>query len=936
MKRTTWISLLALMSCWSLSRSAAQQADVLDTRERLDFFESKVRPLLLKQCMDCHSHESELNGGLSLDSRADWETGGDSGPAIDLNSWDKSLLWKAVEYRNPKLRMPPDGKLSERDLDTLRQWLESGALDPRERTQVSTKKQIGLPVSEAKNHWAYRPVDTALIPPNQHAGSSIDAFLQKQRQDAGLSDLDIASPDVLAQRLSVDLLGTRSIPESGFAKLAYEDSVDQILASPQFGEHFARHWMDLVRFAESITLRGFVVHDAWRYRQYLIDSFNQDKPIDLFLQEQLAGDLMQSDDIRIRQDQWAATSMLALGDTNLEEQDKKQLEMDYIDEQLDVIGKAIFGQTLGCARCHDHKFDPIPTKDYYALASILKSSVAIEHSNVSQWVRMPLPLPSEQESDFNEAEKNLKSIKKELDALKKRVGKNPASGKIVAVSQLPGIVIDDSKAEKRGNWTNSSSIAAYLETGYLHDSHDSTMIKSVVFEPMAIPPGRYLIRVSYAPGENRATNTRVKVFSADGEDVVQINQRVTPKDGLWHPIGEYTFETGGRAAVEISTEMANGHVIADGVQFLSVADQASPLESVAIADPEPEVELKDRIASMEKNLKEYEKVAGSRPMVVSLRASKEPVDLKVHVRGSVHQLGEQSTRGFLTCLSFDEDIRIESKSDGRLELARWATSSKNPLTARVYVNRVWKWLMGTGLVRTVDNFGTTGEQPTHPELLDWLTTQFIEHGWSTKWLVREIVTSRAYQLASKTTDADYQLDPENRYYGRANVRRLSPEAIRDTVLRLSGELDGNILRDSVVPASMKEDYRFQHSVRYRSVYGPWFRNSLPELFVEFDGANPSFSSGQRSRSTVSGQALLMLNSPWISTRATKIASRFLASTSNQDEDARIEELFGWMLSRRPSNEEINWAKSILVGGSSESYVGLVHQLMSSLDFRFVE
>ena len=557
MKRTTWISLLALMSCWSLSRSAAQQADVLDTRERLDFFESKVRPLLLKQCMDCHSHESELNGGLSLDSRADWETGGDSGPAIDLNSWDKSLLWKAVEYRNPKLRMPPDGKLSERDLDTLRQWLESGALDPRERTQASTKKQMGLPVSEAKNHWAYRPVDTALIPPNQHAGSSIDAFLQKQRQDAGLSDLDIASPDVLAQRLSVDLLGTRSIPESGFAKLAYEDSVDQILASPQFGEHFARHWMDLVRFAESITLRGFVVHDAWRYRQYLIDSFNQDKPIDLFLQEQLAGDLMQSDDIRIRQDQWAATSMLALGDTNLEEQDKKQLEMDYIDEQLDVIGKAIFGQTLGCARCHDHKFDPIPTKDYYALASILKSSVAIEHSNVSQWVRMPLPLPSEQESDFNEAEKNLKSIKKELDALKKRVGKNPASGKIVAVSQLPGIVIDDSKAEKRGNWTNSSSIAAYLETGYLHDSHDSTMIKSVVFEPMAIPPGRYLIRVSYAPGENRATNTRVKVFSADGEDVVQINQRVTPKDGLWHPIGEYTFETGGRAAVEISTEITS-------------------------------------------------------------------------------------------------------------------------------------------------------------------------------------------------------------------------------------------------------------------------------------------------------------------------------------------------------------------------------------------
>ena len=245
-------------------------------------------------------------------------------------------------------------------------------------------------------------------------------------------------------------------------------------------------------------------------------------------------------------------------------------------------------------------------------------------------------------------------------------------------------------------------------------------------------------------------------------------------------------------------------------------------------------------------------------------------------------------------------------------------------------------MMGSGLVRTVDNFGTTGEQPTHPELLDWLTTQFIEHEWSTKWLIREIVSSRAYQLASKASDADFQLDPDNRYYGRANVRRLSPEALRDSMLHLSGELDENILRDSAVPTSMKEDYRFSHTVRYRSVYGPWFRNSLPELFVEFDGANPSFSSGQRSRSTVSGQALLMLNSPWISTRASKIASRFLVIASNRSEDARIEELFRWILGRRPSDEEIHWAKSILEGGSSESYVDLVHQLMSSLDFRFVE
>ena len=944
MMHTNWISLFVLSGFLWLPSLIAQQPESRNDSERLEFFESKVRPLLLKHCLDCHSQESELSGGLSLASRADWEKGGDSGPAINVESWDTSLLWKAVDYRNPKLRMPPDGKLSNGDIDVLRKWLENGAFDPREQIHASRKKQMGLPVSEAQTHWAYRPVDTTLTPPqhqpkSQHqTNSSIDAFLQVQTKELGLAELEIASQGVIVQRLSVDLLGARTSERLDFENATLDESVDRILASPQFGEHFARHWMDLVRFAESITLRGFVVHDAWRYRQYLIDSFNQDKPIDLFIREQLAGDLMHSDDIRVRQEQWAATSMLALGDTNLEEQDKKQLEMDYIDEQLDVIGKAIFGQTLGCARCHDHKFDPIPTKDYYALASILKSSTALEHSNVSQWVRMPLPLDSEKESDYRVAENQAKSIKKELDVLKKRIGKSPSSSNIASISQLAGIVIDDSKAEKRGTWMNSSSIASYVETGYVHDSNDQSTIKSVVYEPMAIPPGRYLIRVSYAPGQNRATNTKVKVFSADGEDVIHLNQRVSPKEGIWQPIGEYTFETGGRAAVEISTEMANGHVIADSVQFLSVeqtSQAASPSESVATSS-EPESELNDRIASLEKDLKKFEKTAGMRPMVVSLRASKEPVDLKVHVRGSVHQLGEQSSRGFLTCLKMPEEIRIDPTSNGRLELALWATSPKNPLTARVYVNRVWQWLMGTGLVRTVDNFGTTGEGPTHPELLDWLTHQFVEHGWSTKWLIREIVSSRAYQLVSRANETDFNLDPDNRRYGRANVRRLTPEAIRDTALRLSGELDENILRESAVPANVKEDYRFQHSVRYRSVYGPWFRNSLPELFVEFDGANPSFSAGQRNRSTVSGQALLMLNSPWINTRATKIATRFFEKNSDRNIESQIEELFGFMLGRLPTGEEMDWAKSILQSGDSQSKVNLVHQLMSSLDFRFVE
>jgi len=837
---------------WAMYFCTAIHAQV-SVEIQQEFFERKVRPLLVDRCMECHSTETETNGGLSLDSKNGWSTGGDSGPAVDLKNWQKSLLWIAVDYRNLKLQMPPDSKLSDAEKEVLQTWLSTGAFDPRERSKIaSPKTSSALSVADAQSHWAYRaptPVPTPILESDATAFESsqrnaIDAFLARAQIDAGVEPSDFASLSVLSQRLSVDLHGSRPFVDPTDETIAsFEEQVDSMLASPRFGERFARYWMDAVRFAESITLRGFVLPDAWRYRNYLIDSFNSDKPVNQFIREQVAGDLMNSENLLQRQSQLVATTALAIGDTNLEEQDKKQLEMDYVDEQLELIGKVFLAQTIGCARCHDHKFDPIPTSDYYALAGIMKSSVALEHSNVSKWISVPLPLTSQAESRFNEITARQAELKKRSDELKKQIQSGSESSLVVKAEELLGIVVDDVNAKKVGEWDESTSVKAYVGNGYLHDKNAGKGTKSVTFEPNDLMPGIYKVRLSYNHSDSRTKSALVRIFSAEGEDVVRVNQSEKPvDDGLWQTLGTYRFELGGQAFVIISNEGSNGHVIADAVQFLpepqSLA-QTSPPESISVKSETNTNEntttslesVRKESESVEAELKAIRLELDARPMVISLKPSDSPADLAIHVRGNVHQQGTMVPRGFLSCVSaVTAPGTIDPKSNGRLELANWLASDSNPLTARVYVNRVWSWLMGDGIVRSIDNFGTTGEQPSHPELLDWLTFEFIHRGWSTKWLVREILLSDAYRRSSKATRQAIDLDPDNRLFARSYVRRLDAETIRDTLLSISGELDLSAQIESTIPGSTKEDYGFKHVARYRSVYGPWFRNSLPELY----------------------------------------------------------------------------------------------------------
>jgi hypothetical protein len=323
-------------------------------------------------------------------------------------------------------------------------------------------------------------------------------------------------------------------------------------------------------------------------------------------------------------------------------------------------------------------------------------------------------------------------------------------------------------------------------------------------------------------------------------------------------------------------------------------------------------------------------------MVMSIRASEKPTDLPIHVRGSVHQLGEIVPRGFLTCLTPASKARVAEDVNGRLELAEWLSSRDNPLTARVYVNRVWSWLLGEGLVRSIDNFGTTGDKPSNEELLNWLTSRFVEHGWSTKWLVREIVMSKAYRRSSQANAAQLELDPENRTFARSYIRRLDAESIRDSLLYLSGELRLDERPRSKIPENLKDDFGFQMTLEHRSVYGPWFRNSLPPLYSEFDGANPCFPVSKRTRSTVAQQALALLNSPFVFERAEKIADRLLSSYQSDDE--RTGRCFRMILLRNPTKQEESWVKSQLnqSSGNKAVWTEVVQSLIASIDFRFVE
>jgi cytochrome c553 len=903
-----------------------------------EFFETKIRPVLAEHCFGCHSTKlqegKKLKGGLLLDTREDILKGGDSGPALVPGKPPESLLVQALKYTGD-LRMPPRGKLPDAVVADFEQWVKLGA--PAPKAEGVSRKQVGLSIEEGRKFWAYRPVASPAIPKvkdEKWARGDIDRFVVAALEAKGLKPSADAARETLTRRVYFDLVGLPPTPEqldafvSDKDSQAFEKLVARLLESPQSGERWGRHWLDVVRFGESLTLRGFILKDAWRYRDYVIDAFNRDMPFDQFIREQIAGDLLPAKTLDDRRRQLIATTFLALGNTNLEEQDKAQLRMDVVDEQLDVISKGFLAQTVTCARCHDHKFDPIPTRDYYALAGILRNARSMEHANVSRWIEVPLPLPPAEEAAYRKTEETIASLQAKISAEKAKLGK--AVAKVLPVGDVPGIVVDDAQAKKVGEWQHSTVSGHYVGDGYLHDQNAGKGEKTLTFQPDLPDAGRYEVRLAYSPGSSRADAVPVTIFSADGEKTIHVDMRREPPiDSRFVSLGEYRVEKNGQAYVILETTGTRGHVTADAVTFIPLDQPKTRTEAKPKAKSgEPEV-----VKSLEAELKRLQDNAPKRPMVMTVVEEAKIEDAKVHIRGSVHNLGPVVPRGFLQVTSTPAR-GIAPNESGRKELADWIAEPGNPLTARVIVNRTWHWLFGSGLVRTVDNFGTTGETPSHPELLDYLAERFVREGWSIKRLVREIVLSRTYQQNSSATNAE--IDPENRLLGHMNRRRLDGECIRDAMLSVSGKLSPEH-GGPTYPATLSADYGYKSNDNRRSVYLPVFRNALPEGLEVFDFADPSMVVGKRNTSTVAPQALYLLNHAFPAEQAKDAGARLL-SENLADDATMLRRAYRRTLGREPSVGEVAVAQRFLArtADAKEAWTSLFHALFASADFRYVD
>lgn len=1097
---------------------AAEKTQVKSTATNpesgVEFFEKNIRPILVERCYKCHSEESgKRKGGLLLDRREGWHVGGDTGPAIVPGNVDESLVIEAVRYSNPDFEMPPKGKLSAEEIALLERWVKMGTPDPRVGGSSLKPSKRGIDVEKGRRFWSFRPVVKAAVPATRDgswAYNDIDRFILAQLEQEKLKPVADAGRADWIRRVYFDLIGLPPTPgqidafvEDGEAE-AYAKVVDRLLASEHFGERWGRHWLDVARFAESSGGgRTLLYPDAWRYRDYVISSFAGDKPYDQFVREQIAGDLLPHASLAEKTEHLTATAYLTLGPTNYERQDKAVLETDVVDEQLDSIGKGILGMTFGCARCHDHKFDPISTKDYYAMAGILMSTQTLVHSNVSRWVETPMPLPAEEEARYAKQEAQVASLETRVAGLKRELNK-VAPLKPVAVKDLPGIVVDDSEAVKVGEWVESTHFKAYVGSGYVHDDNAGKGKKTLTFSPKVRDKGWYDVRLSYTHGTSRADKVPVTIFSLDGEQMVVLNQQEAPPVGdrfvslgrfqfdqngqwfvmlsnegteghvtadavqllpldekemvrlpapdqvdrpemirfivpdpttlpgvvvdnteaklvgewkhsvhtppfvgagylhddkkekgkksaeftpdlpvagvyevrlshnsnirratnapvtiksaqgsktirinqqdpakhgkLFRTLGQFRFEAGKKGSVVISTEGTEGkNVIVDAVQFIPVGEAA---EKGELASRDGQKQLGGELKKAEAELK-AEKKKLERPLLMSVREGEKIGDFFINIRGILGNRGPDVPRGFPEVATTKNSPVIPAGYDksGRLEFAQWLSSAENPLMARVMVNRIWYWVYGRGLVSTLDNFGTTGEKPSHPELLDYLAADFVENGWSVKKLVRDMVLSHTYRLSVAADERGLKTDPGNRLLWRMNRRRLDAESIRDAVLVSSGKIDLEFGGVNIKKGTTTE-YGYEFTDDRRSVYTPVFRNQLLELFEAFDFANPNQVSGGRPSSTIATQALYFMNHPFVIEKSREAAKRLLQMEGLSEPD-RIDLAYRESLGRLPGGRERELAAAFVSRspGSPEErlerWAQFYQTLFGCLDFRYL-
>lgn len=906
------------------------------------FFENSVRPLLVKHCYECHSQQGKVKGGLLLDRKEGWQIGGDAGPALVPGKPAKSLLMHSVRYEDEDLQMPPKSKLPPEDIRILEQWIAMGAPDPRveSMTAASTKKTIDF--TSARQGWAFRPLQKNAPPAVKQQDwprKELDAFILAELEAKKLTPAADADRLTLMRRLSYDLTGLPPSDESDTSDIpAY---VEKLLSSPQFGEKWGRYWLDLARYADSNGGdRNYTFYQAWRYRNYVIDAFNQDKSFYDFIREQIAGDLMPAKTPEHRRSQMIASSFLALGPKMLTERDKEKLHLDTVDEQIDTIGRAFLGLTVGCARCHDHKFDPFSQQDYYALAGFFRSTEVVMGTrngcvNVASWVEQPLPLPEPAFSELKQKVERLElamRLKVERDFMETVAGKK-------ALTKLPlaGVIYDEASAELVGDWKQSSLSKNRFGEFYIRNDKEGQGTKKAVFRGALPETGLYEVRLAYPAKGNCDKRVPITVEAFDGVHEIIFDQTKKPSiGGLFEPVGRFHFEKGGRVNVIIGTQGTKDHVIVDAVQFISEKDIERESTALAMANGSSKGDpllLMDN-AALTKELDKQVNALKDAELAMAPRDARDAGDIHLRVRGEVNQLGPKVPRSFPTVLHSGPAPKIPVGSSGRIQLAAWMTSTENALLDRVIVNRLWAQLFGRGIVGTVDNFGAQGEKPTHPALLDHLAAKFRASGGSIKALIREMVLSRTYQLAAEAKSPRTIVDPENRLFGRRSYRRLTAEEIRDSLLFLTGEL--KLEQAAATALTYGEDLdkpmKFDKELR-RSIYLPVARNNLaPELEI-FDAANPEMVSGDRPLTTVPTQALYLLNIPFLQKQGVTLAQQAYAQADP------VTWLHEAILGRAPSATAAKRANDFINTASDDrekALADLAHVLLASTEFLFLE
>jgi hypothetical protein len=840
------------------------------------FFDSKVLPILQQRCFECHSHGTKIKGGLALDSRSGWAEGGDNGPAINPGQLEESLVIKAVRYVDSEFEMPPKAKLPASEIAILEEWVKLGAHDPRTAGAVKQKK--GIDLTEGRKFWAFRPVSNPKPPLVKHAAwplDSLDHFILKPLEAKGIKPVGDADRYTWLRRVSLDLTGlppTQMDIES-FSKDtssdAYANAVDRLLNSKAYGERWARHWLDLTGYADMIgTSNGVFAEHAWRYRDYLINAFNADKPFDEFVREQIAGDLMPAKSTEDRAENITATGFLMVGDIEIVNPDKAKMETDHIDSQMIKIGQTFMGMTLGCVRCHDHKFDPIGVDDYYGIAGMLRSSPSSHKMpDMGVW------------STLNSTV--LPETAAQLAARKKLEAENE--------QRIVGF-----KEEQKKLTDEKATVAKQLAALGKPNAPDSQVVAATDNAERDVP---------------KSLPTSEKKSSGLPESV---GKSLPDKDAL----------TKRRDEID--------------AQLKKLADTINHAEF-----------FKDKT-----------------PRAFAMRDGPAPADMPIYVRGNPYAPSNVVPRGTLRVASWEKFPAIPAGQSGRLQLADWLADKRNPLTARVTVNRIWQKLFATGIVPSVDYFGTRGDVPTNPELLDHLATRFMRGGWSQKTFLRSLVLSRVYRLSSSNDALAMKLDPENKLFWRMNRQRLDAEAMRDSMLAISGEL----VRDSGGPALVLEEPENCGALALKGVNPPNYKHSKPRPSQEFartlylpvfrggtagpdrlraffDFVDPAGTAGQRNQTVVPTQSLFLLSNDLLRKRATKLADHFIAAEPN--EMARLEALWLRVLNRPITSTEREDATAFLgnvepliktVKGrpalESIKWRELCHSLLASNEFVF--